>query len=308
MKQKIEPGKINENTYLIDINMLGMEKITRIFVVKGEKTALIDGGTSSESQGIIKSLKDFGLLPVDYIVISHSHWDHHQAVPALLEEMSGKDVELLAHPKAIPLLEDPSKVVYDWGTYDTLLLIKGVKPIKEGDVVDLEGVELEVIDTPGHTPDCISLLDSKNKNLFVSDAVADKTDDTTCVPAFMPPSFDPDTYVSTLEKLKKYDFESICLGHYGMYYGPDVKEILDEARTMYKEVWKFFDDNVDKLGDLEWITNSVIEKFMPNSETVKRVGMIFAMAVMNWLKDGYKICKKSKKATNFILPVLEEEY
>ena len=108
----------------------------------------------------------------------------------------------------------------------------------------------------------------------------------------MPPSFDPDTYVSTLEKLKKHDFESICLGHYGMHYGPDVKEILDEARTIYEQVWKFFDDNVDKLGDVEWITKSVIEKFMPNSETLKRTGMIFAMAVGNWLIDGYKMCKK----------------
>jgi len=291
MKQKVGPGKINENTYLIDVNMLGMAKITSMFAVKGEKTALIDGGTSSEAQGIIKSLKDFGLLPVDYIIISHAHWDHHQAVPALLEEMSGKEVELLAHPKAIPLLEDPSKVGYDFGIA-SLLPIKGVKPIKEGDFVDLEGVELQVIDTPGHTPDCISLLDSKNRNIFVSDAVADKIDDTTCVPAFMPPSFDPDMYVATLEKLKSLDYESMCLGHYGMYYGPDVKEILDEARTRYEQVWKFFDDNVDKLGDVEWIANNAIEKFMPNSETVKRIGMIFALAMVQWLIDGYKMCKK----------------
>jgi len=293
MKQKVEPGKINEDTYLIDINMLGLPKITSMFAVKGGKTALIDGGTSSEAQEIIKSLKDFDLLPVDYIIISHTHWDHHQAVPALLEEMTGKEVELLAHPKAIPLLEDPSKVSYDFGT-GTLLPIEGVKPIKEGDVVDLEGIELKVINTPGHTPDGISLLDSKNKNIFVSDAVADKIDDTTCLPVIMPPSFDPDTYASTLEKLKNYDFESICLGHYGMYYGPDVKEILDEARTMFEQVWKFLDDNVDKLEDVEWVANRVIEKFMPNSKIIERTGMIFALAVANWMVDGYKMSKNSK--------------
>jgi glyoxylase-like metal-dependent hydrolase (beta-lactamase superfamily II) len=289
VRQKVEPGKINQNTYLSDINMLGIAKLTSIFVVKGGKTALIDGGTSFEAQEIIKSLKDFGLLPVDYIIICHSHWDHHQAVPALLEEMSGKEVELLAHPKAIPLLEDPSKVSYDFGI-GPLLPIKGVKPIKEGDVVDLEGIELEVIDTPGHTPDSISLLDSKNRNVFVSDAVADKTDENSpCVPAMMPPSFDPNAYVSTLEKLKKYDFESICLGHYGMYYGPDVKDILDEARTMYEQIWSFFDDNVDKLGDVEWIANILID---PNSENIKRVGMTFALATLNWMIECYKMCKK----------------
>jgi glyoxylase-like metal-dependent hydrolase (beta-lactamase superfamily II) len=289
MKQKIEPGKINENTYLIDVNMLGIAKITSIFAVKGGKTALIDGGTSSEAQGIIKSLRDFGLLPVDCIIISHSHWDHHQAVPALLKEVLGKKVELLAHPKAIPLLEDPSKVGYDFGI-GSLLPIKGVKPIEEGDVVDLEGVELEVINTPGHTPDSISLLDSKSRNIFVLDAIGDKINENKpCIPAIMPPSFDPDTYVSTLEKLKKYDFESVCLGHYGMYYGPDVKGILDEARTMFEQVWNFFNDNVDKLWNVEWIANNFID---PNSDYIKRVGMTFALSTINWMIDAYTMFKK----------------
>ena len=292
MKQKVEPGKINENTYLIDINMLGIAKMTSIFVVKGGKTALIDGGTSTEAQGIIKSLKDLGLLPVDYIIISHAHWDHHQAVPALLEEMSGKEIELLAHPKAIPLLEDPSKVGYDFGI-GPLLPIKGVKPIKGGDIVDLEGVELEVVNTPGHTPDSISLLDSKNKNIFVSDAVGDKIGEgAPCTPPIMPPSFDPDAYVSTLEKLEKFDLESICLGHYGMYYGPDVKEILVEVKSMYGQIWSFFDDNVEKLGDVEWIASLFID---PNAEWVKRIGMTFVMTTLNWMIDGYKMSRAKKK-------------
>lgn len=291
MKQNIEPGKINEDTYLIDIKMLGMPRNTSIFAVKSGKTALIDGGTSTDAEGIIQSLKDFGLLPVDYIIISHAHWDHYQAVPALLEEMSGKDVELLAHPKAIPLLEDPSKAEYDFGI-ETLQPIEGVKSIKEGNVVDLKGVELEIIDTPGHTPDSISLLDSKNENIFVGDAVIDKPDPTTRIPPFMPPSFDPDAYLSTLEKLEELDYESMCLGHFGMYYGPDVKDILDEAKNTYEQVWEFFDENADKLDDLEWTTNTLIEKFMPGSEALESTPEVFAQTIVSWLIDGYKMCKR----------------
>lgn len=292
MEQKIEPGKISENTYLIDVNMLGMEKITSMYVVKSEKSALIDGGTQTEAQHIIKSLKDFGLLPVDYIIISHAHWDHYQAVPAILEEMAGKEVEILAHPDAIPILEDPSTLGYDFGVGE-LLPVKGAKPIKEGDVVDLGGgVELEVIETPGHTPDSISLLDKSTKNIFVSDAVVDKTDSTTFVPCAMPPSFDPDTFVKTLDKLRGIDWESICLGHYGMYYGADVKNILDEAKEAWEKTWKVFDDNKDKLGDLEYMTKTVIDAVMPNSETIKRTGMMFAQGIVHWLIDGYKMYKK----------------
>jgi glyoxylase-like metal-dependent hydrolase (beta-lactamase superfamily II) len=43
--------------------------------------------------------------------------------------------------------------------------------VKEGDQIDLgQGQELQIISTPGHSPDSISLLDNKERLLFVGDA------------------------------------------------------------------------------------------------------------------------------------------
>lgn len=290
MEHITEPGTINSNAYLIDIKMLGLSGITSVYAVEGEETVLIDGGTSSESNELIGALKNFDLLPLDYIIITHAHWDHHQGVPALLEEMSDEEVEVLAHPKAIPLLEDPSQVDYDFGV-EELQPIEGVKPIEEGDALDLGGVELEVVETPGHTPDCISLFDPETKNIFVSDSVADKIDESTCIPAFMPPSFDPDSYLSTLEKLREIDFESICFGHFGMYHGPDVKDVLDEARRIHEQAWEFFEENHEKLDDVEWITNHLVDNYMPDSETIEDLPDVFALTIVGWLIDGFKAAK-----------------
>jgi len=41
--------------------------------------------------------------------------------------------------------------------------------VKDGDIVDLGGRELEVLQTPGHAPDALCLLDRKNKLLFTGD-------------------------------------------------------------------------------------------------------------------------------------------
>ena len=41
--------------------------------------------------------------------------------------------------------------------------------VKDGDVIDLGGRRLEVLLTPGHTPDSLSLLDRQNKLLFTGD-------------------------------------------------------------------------------------------------------------------------------------------
>jgi glyoxylase-like metal-dependent hydrolase (beta-lactamase superfamily II) len=41
--------------------------------------------------------------------------------------------------------------------------------VKDGDVIDLGGRQLEVLRTPGHTPDSLCLLDRQNKLLFTGD-------------------------------------------------------------------------------------------------------------------------------------------
>jgi len=41
--------------------------------------------------------------------------------------------------------------------------------VKDGDAIDLGGRKLEVLLTPGHTPDALCLLDRKNKLLFTGD-------------------------------------------------------------------------------------------------------------------------------------------
>lgn len=46
-----------------------------------------------------------------------------------------------------------------------------VLPLSDGDVLDLGGVQLEVLETPGHTRGCISLFDRANGLLFTGDLV-----------------------------------------------------------------------------------------------------------------------------------------
>jgi glyoxylase-like metal-dependent hydrolase (beta-lactamase superfamily II) len=48
-----------------------------------------------------------------------------------------------------------------------------VEPLWEGQVIDLGGVELEVVLIPGHTPGSIALFDRANRRLFVGDTVSD---------------------------------------------------------------------------------------------------------------------------------------
>jgi glyoxylase-like metal-dependent hydrolase (beta-lactamase superfamily II) len=50
---------------------------------------------------------------------------------------------------------------------------KPVRPVWEGDVLDLGGLSLEVVLLPGHTPGSIALLDRQARRLFCGDTLSD---------------------------------------------------------------------------------------------------------------------------------------
>ena len=84
-------------------------------------------------------------------------------------------------------------------------------PVKDGQVFDLGGRKLEVIEQPGHTPGEIVLLDAANRLLFTGD------NDNALVWLFLPTCRPLEVYLQSLEKLKRRDgeFDTILPGHGG---------------------------------------------------------------------------------------------
>ncbi len=69
--------------------------------------------------------------------------------------------------------------------------------VKDGDVVDLGDRQLEVLQTPGHTPDALCLLDRKNRLLFTGDTFY-------AGPIFLyVPETNVDDYQRSVERLAK---------------------------------------------------------------------------------------------------------
>lgn len=242
-------GKINENTTLIDYGLFGVAGGGAVYLVEGEKKCLIDGGTRSEASRIYKILKDMNAFPPDIIILTHSHWDHTQGVPFLRKKAAQqkKEIEVMASKKALPLLENQSwnNVLFQ----GSLENIKDVAPLNEGDVVDLGGISLRIFDVPGHCKDHIAILDEKNKNIFIGDAFGAKNGDHFFIPTFVPPYWDWDDFNNSVDKLRKIDYDSLCLAHFGYIYEEEAKNFLDDATSMYELWWKLFEENEDNLDD-----------------------------------------------------------
>ena len=155
---------------------MGMPKFLSIYIIEHKGMRLmIDVGENIKARKIIRTLKDFGLYPIDKILLTHSHWDHAQGLSKFYTMMKELDVEVLASENAVENLRHPERMIEGFENFGELYPFEeAITPLKEGDIIDIKGLELEVKNFFGHTMDSIALLDKKNRNIFVGDAIIDR--------------------------------------------------------------------------------------------------------------------------------------
>lgn len=313
---QIDIETINDNILMIDFELSGVKRIGALYLIKGAKTCLVDSGTKESSRRMIKALDSVNSFPPDMIILTHSHWDHTQGVPTFCREAKKRDkkITVMASEKAIPNLKDQSwNIVFDEKLkYEN---IGDVEPLKDGQIVDLGGLELEIIDFSGHCADDIALYDKKNKTIFLGDSLGYKFEHYLMFPPFMPPFWNKDGFYSAAEKLKRIDYEMICLAHYGCLVGEEAQNFPSETVSALETWWNVFveSDKNGKLDDVKYMRETIVQEAkieMPELEITKAhmriilslinagrkiigkapidVGDVQLEGFINWLVRGYR--------------------
>lgn len=277
MSSRRYPGTIIDNTIMIDIGLYGIDGAGAIYLIQDEMKCLIDAGSRRSAPRLVKILKRLKAFPPDLVILTHAHFDHTQGIPHMRKEAAKmkKGFDVLASPKTIPLLLDESYNQYfDQGPYQA---IDSIIPINPGDRISLGSVTLRAYELPGHASDHIGLLDEKNGNFFVGDAIGNKISDGLFLPPFMPPAWDPDAFLSTVEKLKRIDYQSLSLGHYGYIYGDEARDILDETVANLKLWWDVFETSQDRLDDTEYMLEMVKSTINPSIPQIRLLSRVNRM-------------------------------
>jgi glyoxylase-like metal-dependent hydrolase (beta-lactamase superfamily II) len=170
-------------------------------------------------------------------------------------------MEVLASQQAIPLLADPSfNAPFGKGPYES---IQKVTALNEGDTLDLGGLTLRMFDVPGHCQGHLAILDEQNGTLFTGDAAGVKMTDHTFLPPFMPPTWDPEAFLSSVNKLKHIPHEAICLAHFGCIYGDEAASILDEVVEVNRRWWELYERNAGRLSDIDHLLQVMRKEINP---------------------------------------------
>ena len=268
---------------------MGMPKFLSIYVIENNGMRLmIDVGETLKARKVIKKLKDFGLYPIHKIVLTHSHWDHAQGISKLYSSMKDLDVEVLASENAVKNLIHPEKMVKGFEGFDEVYPFEGdITPLKEGDIIDINGLELEVLNFFGHTMDSIGLFDKTNKNLFAGDAAINRLDQDAFFVPLMPPDFHEQELLKTFNKLRdmRSDMNSISLSHFGVWKNKHLEQILDEMEDQYFKVKDSLIEWYNENPSIDFITNKYCRTLIPNSKFWNQMFFTFNVEMMiNGLK------------------------
>lgn len=281
-----EEGKFNDNTYLVDGNQYGAKGNLALYVIENEdQRLLIDTTSEIATRKIVQKLKELDIYPIHKLLLTHSHWDHIAGVAKLKKLMKESEFEVLASKNAINNLKNPEKMNDVYGF--KVKPIENVTPLNDGDIIDLNGLKLKVLNFFGHTMDSIAIFDEKNKNLVVGDAIMIRSNPDTFAPAFMPPDFSEPELLKTYQNLRgmKDLVNSISLSHFGVWTDEDFDKILNEMEDFHfktkDSIIKWYNEDPSPKS----IASKYHDSFIPNSTSIP---MDFLEVMFQWIIEGLK--------------------
>lgn len=211
-----------------------------MYLIEGkDKAVLIDTGLG------VGNIKEYveQLTSLPYIVIlSHGHLDHVGGA-SLFDSVyiNQNDVSLLYNRSGIEGRKAYLENILGKGVVseDAYVAFKEIRylPIKEGDLIDLGGCTIEVIEAPGHTPGSLCFLIKEKRILFTGDACNSFTF------LFLPESLSVEDYSYTIKKLldREEEYDRVFVSH-GRHELP--KSVIRDVYECCADIMK---GNVDDI-------------------------------------------------------------
>ena len=131
--------------------------------VEGKDVLIIDPGASAKQ--LAEKVKEQGVKPVA-ILLTHGHFDHIMGIDDFLKAFP---VPVYAGEDELPVIEDDRLNVSCM--YGPKYAFHGAKPVKDGQVIECAGIEVDVLHTPGHTVGGCCYYLPKEHRLFCGDTL-----------------------------------------------------------------------------------------------------------------------------------------
>jgi glyoxylase-like metal-dependent hydrolase (beta-lactamase superfamily II) len=260
----------------IDAHYLGQPAVAAAFlIVEGGRAAFVENNTAHAVPRLLQVLESRGLGPeqVEYAVVTHVHLDHAGGSSALMDACP--NATLLAHPRAVRHLVDPSKLVasarqvYGEARFRELygeirpVAAERVRALDDGTSVRFGSRELHFFHTRGHANHHLCVHDSGSNGIFTGDAFglaypALQSRGTFAFPSTSPTDYLPGEASSVVRQIVSRAPDRVFLTHFGEHAA--VSEIADQVLSDLA----FSADLFEQARESKW-TDRELERFCRTS-------------------------------------------
>jgi glyoxylase-like metal-dependent hydrolase (beta-lactamase superfamily II) len=264
-----KPGKVRDRIWFLGTKESG------VYLLEEEKgSMIISGGMSYIVPDVLDQMEAFGIdeKKILKILILHSHFDHVGIIPFFKRrhpeiEVCGSERawEILRMEKAVVTINEFSRNVAKrmgreevYSKYDLEWRndVSG-RTVREGDRIDLGGVEVSILEIPGHSSCCIAAYVPELKALFPTDGGGIPFDETIVTSG----NSNFTKYQENLERLKPLEVEYYCADHYGYVTGEEARRFIPVAIEMAKRRRAEMEEAYRSTRDIDAAAQKIISSF-----------------------------------------------
>jgi len=253
---------INNTGQIIDgLYMVGTPAMP-VYLLDGEKPAIFDAGLAFFGKIYADGIRQvLGRRNLQYCFLTHSHFDHCGSVSFLKKEFSdlkvmasAKAKKVLGRPNALALIRKLTRANEPLAKTIGIELVEFQRfepfevdvTLKDGEFIKLSpDLTVQVVETPGHTRDCLSYFIPQKKVLLCSEA-AGVPDATGYIVSEALVDFDQ--YYESMSRLSEVEFYVLCLGHRQVLIGQDANDYFRKSMTHCRDFLNLVESSLIEEG------------------------------------------------------------
>ena len=261
--------KLDDHIFMVDLTPCKVEGFISSYVIKSEKTALIESGPTCSVENLLSRLQelDVKLEEIDYVLVSHIHLDHGGGSGTLMRSLP--NARLIVHPRGAKHMVNPEKL---WMMARRALgkvaeMYGEPEPVPKERIIEAydnmiielgADVQLEILETVGHASHHQSFYEPASRKMFSGDAAGIHIDTLDVVVPTTPEPLYLDAALAAIQKMKEANPKTLCYTHFGC--AENAVERLSAHASQLK-LWKrIVSECLAKGEDLEAIRNRIIEE------------------------------------------------
>ncbi len=249
-------------------------KESGVYLLEGDAcTLIVSGGMSYLAPVVRDQLNAFGIdeKRIQKLLILHSHFDHVGLVPFFRRRYPDLQVyasvrawQILQMPKGIETINASGRLIaermgltgglegYDLEWREDV----AGRVVSEGATIELGGLTVQILETPGHSSCSISAYVPEIRTLFPSDGGGIPYGET-----ILPSGNSNYTkYQESLERLQAFKVDRLCADHYGYVTGRDAETYLGRSREAAREYRAMVESIYRRTGSVDATVEELVKE------------------------------------------------